>query len=929
MDRFSATQVLGRFALALGLMALAGVGCGDECASDGDCAAGQACGANGQCGPPAAQCATSDQCESGLICVTEIGQCHQCIRDANCPPNNTCVALQCVPKDDPEPEEDVAEPEPEPDAAEPEPEPDAAEPEPEPEPEPVGCDPDCPGLQICDEASNRCLEPRICLSDIDCLSNKVCFATRCLDERQVIEAGGCFDDETCEGQGEFLFCNLEGHTCLPSGRCNNDNECPGDLACAPDGLCRQCADNSDCPGGLSCESADEAFVCVEGDRCNGNDDCRGDRRCQGGACTEPSCTEDDFEPNEACGRATAVEDDTFDDLTVCGAGCDWYALDVDSGDGFVVRVAHDPDHGDLDLTLHSGPCAADDPGQILQRAASLDPNEIVSVPRVFSPGTFFFSVCPFITEQDGGTNTYDLDVMRVPGGFCVDDVFDENSRNDIPTRASQITIPDRPFNLPTNNLQICPEAEDWYRLQLLEDDFLTVTIDLNDAFGDLDLCIYDRLPLFPPDPRDAVACSTGRNASEALSLAADRTGEVFVRVFSPNGGQNRYDMRLNVTSGCTDTFEPNDIIGDAADLSGLPPTTFSGLRLCGEELDEDWFAAEVEPGQAVVVTATYDADLGVDLRARAFANAQASPVVISGTGGTLSFALVPSTPGGQVFFALNSTGLANVTYTLRYETRPADEICIDDERANRTAADAFPAEFGVREYRGVVCPADRQPGVDFFRLSVPAGTLLFADILNPAPGLDVQILSDDGLRVLGPGGPGDFGRSAFAQINAQSQVLVAVRGATAEDQGSYLLQIYSQPVPEGAQCTDDLLEEGSVMIGADNDDWDNAREISTGAFLRNLLLCPTDRDFYKFFVIAGQSVSVTIQTHEPLRGAIKARVHDVFGPDFPIFPVITSEGGTLQFNVDGIEVLDGGLWSIEIFSDQLETVWYDLRVITN
>ncbi len=900
---------------------------------------------------PARECVEDSDCGEDRVCLTSVGTCHECIGNQDCAEGFICRSLECVPDPEVDAGEDADMPnndpgdtgDPDADAEEPDDvipddaedatddvdEPDDVDPddaeddvdEPDVPDEPEDCDPTCPGLQICDLENNTCLEPRLCLTDVDCIAPNVCFDNRCLGQAAVEQAGGCFTDASCEDQGEFLFCNLEGHRCLPSGRCNSDNECPGDLVCDPTGLCRQCADDGDCPGGLTCNTENSAYVCVEPESCANSDDCRGDRECRSGSCREPSCNDDGFEPNNACDAATEIMDGTFPNRRICGSDCDWYSLDVQPGDGFVARIDHNPERGDLDLTLHGGPCNGDDPGPLLERSASLQSSEIISVPRSFSQNTYYFSVCPFVTDQDGGTNDYELDVLNVPGGFCVDDVYDENRSNDEPIQASQLTITERPFNFRVSALQVCPGAGDWYRLQLQEGDFLTVSIELNDTFGDLDLKVFDRLPFNEFEP--ALVESVGRNNVESVSTAVDRNGEYYIFVGSPVDGQNLYEMTIEVVDECTDAFEPNNSVDDAADLSGLPPSTFNGLRLCSSENDIDWYTSTVNPGEAVVVTVRYDENAGQDVSAQVLTRpGEANPAVLTGSAGVLAFPIVPSDNSRQVFFGLEVTG-DDLTYSLSYEVRSADEICLEDARNNRTLAQATTADFGVREYRGTLCPNGDAPGTDYFAIDVPDNTWVFANIQNAAPGLNVQIL-DGNDEVLSDGNEDTFGRTAFFQAETGGQLFVRITGQTVEDQGEYVLQIYSQPAPEGPECTDDFLE-GEV----ENDAWEDGREISTGTWFRNLLLCPTDADWYKFFVIAGENISITIQTHQPVAGAISARVYDIFGPPFAFINTVESENGVLQININGIEVFDGGEWALEIFSEELETVWYDVRVITN
>lgn len=902
-------------------------------------------------------CSNDTECPANTHCQATLRTCHECTTDAHCGEGQECRSLTCqdIEGDDMgQPDMDMSTPDMDMDVApdaedlgdvDVEDEPDVVDP---PDMDdggdvtPETCEPACVGLQRCDAQLLTCVEPRICLSDEDCIGENLCFNSRCLLPAEVLESGGCTDDASCDAQGEGLFCNLEGHYCTPSGRCNSDAQCPGGLACGPGGLCVECDGDDNCPGGLVCDTAQGSNICIEEDRCGGDEDCRGDRICQGGGCVEPDCAEDQFEGNQTCDGAAAISIDTTERLQICGDSCDWFAVNVGTGDGFLARVLHDPDLGDLDLALYEGPCDNGEAARRLSTSATLSVAEIVSVPRSFQDTTYYLEVCPFIGAQDGGTNEYTLDVMYIEGGYCVDDYLEQLRPNDVATRATSISLNERPVSLQYPDLQICPDAPDWYLLSLNPGDFLTVEMEFNNAFGNLDMAIFGNLPddLFAP----ALDRSQGNGNGEIVTAVSPQFTDVYLAVYSPSGDQNEYQLRINVTGadqGCGDRFEPrpdeanNDSYEDATDLGALSPSRISGLRMCppleeGEPSDNDWYKIDVPQGMAAVFTVEYDPNLGTEINAATYTAPGGPSQGRTGSGGLLSFALVPDGGAGEVSFRLGWMGDADVAYSLEYDLRSADDLCIDDGRGNSTLESALPIALGVREERGVICPG-QEPGVDWFRLDAPANNEIYAELLGNGLPLEITLHDADGQELARSQdmllGPRAFWRSG----PEDSELYLAVRGASPEASASYLLQAYSQPVNEGPACADDALESGSSDMSMDNDDFNNGRQVASGDWLRNLLLCPEDSDWYRFTVIAGSPIQITLQSHNPTMGAIKARLWDPFGPEFGglVVDTVQSRNGTLSISLNGVDIFDGGTWTLEIFSEDTSVQWYDLQILTN
>ena len=878
--------------------------------------------------PEAEGCSSDAQCAEGLHCQATLGTCHECTGPQHCG-GGVCVSLMCINEDagDVSPDvlpdtADVAD-----DVADTADVSDATDVEDAPTdvpPDIVGqaCDPACPGLQRCNDETERCEERALCLADADCIAERICFLNACADPNDVLAAGGCIGDDSCLNQGQRLRCEPSTHECQPLGLCRDSSECPGVLACTSDGLCVECISTAQCTGGLVCDDSPGANHCAEPGSCGGDADCRGDRLCMQGLCREPACGVDEFDDaasNDVCADASAIGEGAWE-LAICEGECDWFSIDVREGDGLIARVLHDPRLGDLDLELYQGDCGGDGPERI-GRSATERPAEVVRIARSFEEATYRLRVCPFIQPGDEGTNLYRLDTVIVAGGFCVEDVYDANANNDTAARASNISVTDRPFEYEFDALQICPGSADWYRVELQAGDFLTVETEFLHRFGDLRLELYEGLPGEASRP---VATSDGDGDGELVSLVVERSGEFYIHVLGNPEVQNEYSLTLRVGGGCVDAFEPagagNNTSQTATSLTGFLPGEFVGLRLC--EDDEDWFVVDVPAGMAAVFNAQYDGNIGTEMEAEIFRDGMpATPV--RGAGGALSAAAVAPEGGGEVMVRLFRDTEDDIIYTLRVELRDADDICEDPAgRDNYSFADAFDAQFGVREYLGTICPR----ATHYFRYSVPAGHRMSAGLLNVAePGeLEIEILGDD-RRVLATGGPGEFGPVVTWTAQGATDVVVTVSGTGPSVASAYLLQAWSSP--SGPDCGEDAFEN---FMGNDNDSWEFARLISGGTWIRNLVSCPADADWYKFFVISGSNVSVTIQAHTPTAGALSARIWDQDGPEFGM-PVVSgsTSNGSLTLNVSSIDVLFGGNWSVEVFSESGQTVFYDVRVITN
>jgi hypothetical protein len=117
---------------------------------------------------------------------------------------------------------------------------------------------------------------------------------------------------------------------------------------------------------------------------------------------------------------------------------------------------------------------------------------------------------------------------------CVDDFAEDN---DDAARAVELTQEGIP-----NALDLCPEDEDWFAVQLAAGEPLRVYLDFANANGDIDVAVYD------PAGTTQLGVSQGVTDQEEVSIVAGSAGLYLVRVYLYNEGGdpgNAYDLEFH------------------------------------------------------------------------------------------------------------------------------------------------------------------------------------------------------------------------------------------------------------------------------------------------------------------------------------------------------------------------------------------------
>ncbi len=244
-----------------------------------------------------------------------------------------------------------------------------------------------------------------------------------------------------------------------------------------------------CPTDYTCSaSALESVDGASGTQCvpNSND------------CSNPggtTCEDDSYEDNDSRAQAEAqpaLPAGSYN-LTSCPSG-----VDDDDEDWFKITITDDTQAGftlaggsqtDLDLGLYTTT------GGLIESSASLSSNEEIT--RCLEAGTYYIRVYSWSAEQNDYTLTYTA-TSQSCGGSCTDDSGEPDDDAD---HAHVLAFSDvYPGPWDSDTMTICPDNDDWFAIDLLDGD--TVTVDLvGDTSADLDLHFID------PDLVDLTPCT--------------------------------------------------------------------------------------------------------------------------------------------------------------------------------------------------------------------------------------------------------------------------------------------------------------------------------------------------------------------------------------------------------------------------------------
>ena len=298
---------------------------------------------------------------------------------------------------------------------------------------------------------------------------------------------------------------------------------------------------------------------------------------------------DAYEPNNDAATAWPITAD-ITGADTCADG-DWYVFQVppESAAAFTATFRHAD--GDLELELYN------DAGIRIDGSYTLnDTEEVLWFNAGLSPATVRLFVYAATDPQGDGT-PYDVAIQTISPAQCTDDAAEPD--NDDAT-AAPLTVGASPVH------QSCTGDDDWFWIDVLPSQELTVVTEEIDDEGDVDVFIVDATGTILAGPDDTVA-HTFTAAARVWVVATMTQDDI-------TGGGNSYTLDTSLTNVqicADDAAEPNDSFGSAWSFGG---GVFAGLQQCSG--DDDWFLIPATAGQVIRVSATFrisDGDIDANL----------------------------------------------------------------------------------------------------------------------------------------------------------------------------------------------------------------------------------------------------------------------------------------------------------------------------
>ncbi len=462
-------------------------------------------------------CATSADCDGGLVCSAADGgpgQCGPCTTNGQCPPqedcdpgSHACAFLpgwgnQCV------------------------------------------LNGDCSLGQFCKQG--------LCVAAAQitpCTRGNCPQGQRCNQANQVCEQDlGCFSDAYCP-QGES--CNLGTRACQPSCTAATATQvCQPTQKCV-DSICVDCTQNSDCGPGIQCnvaegrcEGAGTCFTnadCPAGEVCNlatqacgavpppclSNDDCPAGQLCDPtlSQCVTVACQHDVFYPNGSQATAAPIQAGaSYSNLMLCNDGDggqqqSWFSLPLESGDRLQVTIGADATGCGytFDVQLRGGD------GSILA-----DGNLVLDQ-TVATTGTYFLRM----TDGDARCG-YGFGTLVAHGQPCPPNPFAPNGD------AQQAAPLDAGASI--GPVWLCAGAQQWYVIAPAAGTSVTANLGCDPTQGPLTLTLYDGNGI-------TQLAQDARGLANESATATPSAGRLYVVVTGDGQDSNAYTLSLSPGGG--------------------------------------------------------------------------------------------------------------------------------------------------------------------------------------------------------------------------------------------------------------------------------------------------------------------------------------------------------------------------------------------
>ena len=539
------------------------------------------------------------------------------------------------------------------------------------------------------------------------------------------------------------------------------------------------------------------------------------------ALSAATCASDTFEPNDSLGGAAVVTATDYTGLSACEDDDDWFRVSLLNGEDVAFDVAFSAIEGNIDIELY------DASSSLLASSTGTGELEDVSWTATADEDVY---LRVFLTTDSGSLpgTAYTLTVTGVPPS-CLPDAFEPNEASTSPAAIGTGNY---------NNLSICTADSDWYAIDLLAGDIVTVNLLFDHDEGDLGLQAFDAsvtslVSSFSSDDNEDVTFSVSSDGPALLQVTLDQ------ELGSVPGNSYSLDVAIVSLSCPTDSYEPND---NAASPAPIAPGTYTGLSAC--DSDADYYAIDLAGGDLLDVSALFSHAGGdIDLALLDVAGTVLTDSSTTDDNEALSYT-APTTDTYLVRVELVSDiGDPGNGYTLLLSTGAS--VCEpDDFEPNDDFGSAAPITPDV--YNSLTaCGADE----DWYLLSLPVGSVLDVDVSFAQAEGDIDIyLLDDNLTELDSGltindnesvsHVAAYSGSYFVQV-----ILAADAGALPGN--PYALSVSAPPVP----CPFDVAEP--------NDDFSEAAQLSPDG-LTELAVCPTEDDWFLVVPTAGDVITFDV-----------------------------------------------------------------------
>ncbi len=349
------------------------------------------------------------------------------------------------------------------------------------------------------------------------------------------DAEGTCDHRTTAPSGAVYSVEVErpaeGETLDHCEPCSADVQCTSGMCVAFSGGSPSCLDTCTAPGapctdGGTCSS--QPWTSVDG--LGGLVCLPPGSSCQG-ACADDAMEDNDFIDDPGVQDLTAG---SYPGLKMCGDGVSWsdedfFALLLDSPQEVTVSLLFSHSEGDVDLEL------VDENESSIASSYSVTDNE--SVTACLEAGLYFIIAYSYDPQVDV---SYDLVITIPPGGCCAQDGWE-------PSNGALEAIPVQSTDV-VDNMTICETDQDWYQIDLLAGDTLTVDLlfDQQSPEEDLDVYLYDRDGLTNLTPCCDSANGQSGTSDEQLVYTVGAAGTYYVVVEGYAGSTNEYIIGFDV-----------------------------------------------------------------------------------------------------------------------------------------------------------------------------------------------------------------------------------------------------------------------------------------------------------------------------------------------------------------------------------------------